>query len=115
MENKNFGKRLRLARKKSGLSLRALSEKLKGKVSHTAISRYEKGEMMPGSTVLIQLSQALDVSLDFLFRKTIETPSLDFRKHSNLSKKEEERVVSTVQDSLERYIEAASSLVFFQD
>jgi Zn-dependent peptidase ImmA (M78 family)/DNA-binding XRE family transcriptional regulator len=105
-----FGKRLKIARKKSGLSLRKLSEILQGQISHTAISRYEKGEMMPSSDVLIKLVNSLNISMDYLFKDNIPNLSLDFRKHSNLSKREEERVVATAIESLERYIEVSSLL-----
>ena len=36
-----FGERLKLARKRSGLSLRALSSRMKGIVSAQAIGKYE--------------------------------------------------------------------------
>ena len=57
-----FGDRLQLARKKAGLSLRGLSDAMGGQVTPQALGKYERGEMMPGSTVLIALTKALDIS-----------------------------------------------------
>ena len=42
-----FSERLKLARKRSGLSLRALSSAMGGIVSAQAIGKYERTEMMP--------------------------------------------------------------------
>ena len=44
-----LSERLKLARKRSGLSLRALSSGMGGIVSAQAIGKYERGEMMPSS------------------------------------------------------------------
>ncbi len=54
-----FAKRLRQARIKEKLSMDALCEKVKGVVSKQAISKYEAAKMMPSSSVLIALSEAL--------------------------------------------------------
>ena len=61
-----FGQRLRLARKRAGLSMRALADAMSPKVTAQAISKYEAGKMLPSSAVLVGLGKALDVSLDFL-------------------------------------------------
>jgi transcriptional regulator with XRE-family HTH domain len=55
-----FGERLRLARKRAGLSLRELADRLGGEVSAQAISKYENGMMFPSSSVLVALGNALD-------------------------------------------------------
>jgi transcriptional regulator with XRE-family HTH domain len=60
-----IGERLRIARRKSGLSLRGLATRM-GEVSHVAIWKYERDEMLPSYTALVALARALDVSLDFL-------------------------------------------------
>ena len=61
-----LGDRLKLARKRSGLSLPDLAERIGHDVSAQAISKYERGKMFPSSRVLLALAKALDVSLDFL-------------------------------------------------
>jgi transcriptional regulator with XRE-family HTH domain len=45
-----------------------LSEATTGKVSHNALSRYEKGIMLPGSEILLAVSKALDQKPDYFFR-----------------------------------------------
>ena len=51
-----IGNRLKRAREAVGLSLRDLEGAIHGQVSAQAIGKYERGEMMPGSTVLLALS-----------------------------------------------------------
>ena len=67
-----LGERLRIARKKAGLSLRELAAIMDPPVSAQAISKYEANEMMPSSRVLVGLGKALGVSLDFLMSGEVE-------------------------------------------
>lgn len=100
-----FGERLKLARKKAGLSLRDLSDALGGEVSAQAIGKYERGEMMPSSGVLTRLAKALDVSLEFLLSEQVEElEEVEFRKLSSTSARERARVEAAVIDNLQRYI-----------
>ena len=100
-----FGERLKLARKKAGYSLRALSEALDGAVSAQAIGKYERGEMMPGSKVLSRLAKTLGVSLEFLLVHQVKSlGEVDFRKRSGTSVKERARVEAEVIASLESYL-----------
>ncbi|TIS97731.1 MAG: helix-turn-helix transcriptional regulator, partial [Mesorhizobium sp.] len=81
-----FGQRLRLARKKAGLSMQALADRVSPKVSAQAISKYEADKMMPSSAVLVGLGKALGVSLDFLMGGQVEAlRGIEFRKHSGTS------------------------------
>ncbi len=81
-----FADRLRLARKRAGLSLQALSERISPPISAQAISKYESGKMMPSSSVLVGLGKALGVSLDFLMSGQVaELSGVEFRKHSGTS------------------------------
>ena len=66
-----FGNRLKLARKKAGYSLRSLSDALDGEVTAQAIGKYERGEMMPSSGVLIHMARVLNVSLEFLLSEQV--------------------------------------------
>ena len=61
-----IGKRLKLARSASGLSLRALEEKIDHQVTAQAIGKYERDESVPGSQVLMTLATALGVTPDYL-------------------------------------------------
>jgi transcriptional regulator with XRE-family HTH domain len=57
------GERIKLARKKAGLSLRGLADKMRALVSAQAIGKYERGEMSPGFDVLLAMSKALGLDL----------------------------------------------------
>ena len=60
-----LGARLHQARKANGLSLRALAEKVG--VSAMMLSKYEREESTPSSSVLIELSKALGVRAEYFF------------------------------------------------
>ena len=51
-----IGRRLRISRLASGLSLRDLEAKIDNRVTAQAISKYERNESMTGSGVLIALA-----------------------------------------------------------
>lgn len=100
-----FEERLKLARKKEGLSLDALAEKIGHKVSKQALGKYERGEMMPSSDVLILLTKALNISLSFLFKNNVrELRELDFRKKSTTNKKDLDIVEAKTIDNIGRYL-----------
>lgn len=100
-----FGERLRLARKKAGYSLRALSDAMDGEVSAQAIGKYERGEMMPSSGVLMHLAKELDVSVEYLLSEQVaELEAVEFRKLSRTRLRERARVEAEVIDRLQRYI-----------
>lgn len=100
-----FGQKLRLARKKAGLSMRALAERASPKVSAQAISKYETGKMMPSSAVLVGLGKSLGVSLDFLMGGQIEALSgIEFRKHSSTSARDRVQAEAIVIEKLEDYL-----------
>ena len=100
-----FGKRLRLARKRAGLSLRSLAERMDPSVSAQAISKYEAGRMMPSSAVLVALGEALDVSLDFLMSDRIDVlDGLEFRKDPGTTSRDRARAEAVLIDKLERYL-----------
>lgn len=54
-----FGVRLRAARKMAGLSMEELAAKLGGRVTKQAISKYERGRMMPSPDVMERLVEVL--------------------------------------------------------
>ncbi len=100
-----FGERLKLARKKAGLSLDRLVESIGGIVTKQAISKYERNLMMPDSKVLVALSQSLNVSLDYLFSdQVIDLAGVDFRKTVRAGAKDRARVEASVIDHMERYL-----------
>lgn len=103
--------RLKLARKKAGLSLRGLAAALGGKVSPQAIGKYERGEMTPSSDVLIALARALEVSLAYLLdSQGIELTDVDFRTKANTTAKDRARVETEVIEWVERYLQVEQIL-----
>jgi Zn-dependent peptidase ImmA (M78 family)/DNA-binding XRE family transcriptional regulator len=111
MENPVFGERLKLARKRAGLSLRGLAEAIDHAVTAQAIGRYERGEMLPGSEVAIRLARALGVSLSYLFSPSdIRLEGLEFRKTTRTSAKDRARVEAAVLDHLDRYLQVEELL-----
>lgn len=102
-----LGARLKLARKREGLSLRQLSALLEesGRVSAQALGKYERGEMMPGSAVLIALSKALGQPVrTFMSPMASELAEVDFRKTAAASARDRARVEAAVLDHVERYL-----------
>ena len=100
-----FADRLKIARKKAGLSLRELSEALGGLVSAQALGKYERGEMMPSSGTLLALAKTLEVSLDYLMGGQVATlDRVDFRKKSGTTAKDRARVEAAVIEHVERYL-----------
>ncbi|GAB3261503.1 ImmA/IrrE family metallo-endopeptidase [Chitinimonas naiadis] len=101
-----IGNRLKRARESKGLSLRELEARIQGHVSAQAIGKYERDEMMPGSTALLAMAEALDVTPEYLLSsQEIELTGVDFRKGPQAGPKEERAVESAVLDQVERYLE----------
>ena len=76
-----FSQRLKSARMMRGLSMDDLRLKMGNMISRQAISKYEKGLMMPESTVLIAIANALGVSVDYFFRTNSINPTFP---HKNI-------------------------------
>ena len=105
-----FAQRIATARKMAGLSMDELAS-LSG-LSKNAISRYENGVMKPDSSNLIKLSKALNVKVDYLFRKpTVELQEVAFRKKAKLGSKAIDSIKYRVIDRLERYLELENLLL----
>lgn len=107
----SFASRLKSARLMKGYSLQDLANKIDIDLSRQSLHKYEKGLMMPDSAVLNALCRALEVSQDYLFRQTeVSLGKIEFRKLTNLPKKEEAKIVEACKDYLSRYIEIESIL-----
>ena len=62
-------------------------------MSAMAISKYETGEVVPNSRVLIQLSQTLHVPLDFFFRSievTLSEPQVPVPEGAEEKRREDD-------------------------
>jgi Zn-dependent peptidase ImmA (M78 family)/transcriptional regulator with XRE-family HTH domain len=102
-----FARRLQQARTMRGLSLRALETAIRGAVSHNALAKYERGEMLPGSDVLIALADALVQPLDFFFRPfRVGVSEVRFRKKAKLGVGRQNAIRELAADYVERYREA---------
>lgn len=105
-ERNIFGKRVKQARVMKGWSLAKLREHMENPVSVAALSKYEKGLSMASSKVLISLSKALEVSMDYFFREfEVELERIRFRKLSSLPKREQGIATERARDFFERYFQ----------
>jgi Zn-dependent peptidase ImmA (M78 family)/DNA-binding XRE family transcriptional regulator len=113
-----FAKRLQQARLKAKLSMGKLSEKMNGIVTKQAISKYEKAKMMPSSTILIAMAEALNVDLDYFFRPftfDLDQFKVSFRKKSDTTVGDQKALEVQIQDEVERYLEIEEILGFQHD
>jgi Zn-dependent peptidase ImmA (M78 family)/transcriptional regulator with XRE-family HTH domain len=106
-----FSKRLKLARRKAGLSLRDLSATMDGLVTAQAIGKYERAESMPSSGVLIALAKALNVSLTYLLdAQELSLAGVEFRTKANTTGKDRAHVETEVLEWIERYLQVETIL-----
>lgn len=97
-----LGERIKQARLASGLSLRALAEKVS--MSAQAVSKYERGLDVPSSDVLLQVARALGVTLDYFFRThEVKLSQAAYRKRAALRAKDARAAESALKDWLGRY------------
>jgi Zn-dependent peptidase ImmA (M78 family) len=101
-----IGDRIKRARKKLGFSLRDLSSAMDGKVTAQAIGKYERGEDIPSSGVLMALTKALNVSLAYLLdTRGIELCGVEFRTKANTRVRDRAHVETEVLEWIERYLQ----------
>lgn len=99
-----FAHRFKTARQASGYAQNAIADKLG--VTKQSISKYEKGQMLPDSTILLKMANIFGYNPDFFFRSlTVRLEQVEFRKRSSLKGKKLAMVKAQVIDSLERYLE----------
>lgn len=114
MDNKElFAKRLKQARQKASLSMDALSAKTGKEVSKQTISKYEAGKTMAGSSILIKLSNALNVPVDYFFRPytfDVSETEISFRKKASVGVKDQTLLKIKIQDQVERFIDIENIL-----
>ena len=99
-----FAHRLKTARLVQGLSQVDLADKLA--VSKQAISKYEHGQMLPDSGILIKMSQILGQKPDYFTRPiSVEMETVEFRKKSALQGKNLMSVKARIANEIECYLE----------
>lgn len=105
-QNEIFAQRLKNARIMKGYSMDELVSVMGNTLSKMSISKYEKCQLSPSSSVVISLSKALGQPVDYFFKPfTVQIESVKFRKlKSKLGAKQENRIKENISDLLERYI-----------
>lgn len=99
-----IGERIKSARIGAGMSQRELAREMG--LSGMAISKYESGEVIPRSSLIIQMSEILGVSVDYFFRSiSVNLSQPQYRCRKLLRKKEESQIHAQVREWLERYFE----------
>lgn len=99
-----IGERIERARNAAGLSLRELGTILG--ISHTAVRKYEKDNLMPSSKQLIMIAKAVDVRIDYFFRPVeVKIEGIEYRKRSTITQKVLKRITSDVYEQAERWEE----------
>lgn len=102
-----LGARLKLARAKAKMSMRRLAEQ--AKVSATAISKFERDEMLPRQSTLLRLARALSVTPDYFFREmTVGELEPAYRKQAGLGKRSLEKIKAEIIDQLERHLDISA-------
>lgn len=88
-----------------------LAQEMGNIITKQAIYKYEKAQSLPDSPVLLALSKALQVDVDYLFRPfTVEIGAIQFRKKSSLGALEIKALKEKIRDHLERYLEVENIL-----
>lgn len=105
-----FAKRLKSARLMAGLSLQGLADKLgSDAVSKQALNKYEQGLMHPDSKVLIALSKALELPVDFFYAEfavDVELEQVEYRKYnSKVKKSEKDSIEEKTKMKVQMYLE----------
>jgi Zn-dependent peptidase ImmA (M78 family)/DNA-binding XRE family transcriptional regulator len=98
-----IGERIERARRAAGLSLRELADAID--ISHTMVAKYENNQTIPSSQILIALSKALGVRVEYFFRKAeVHLQEVEYRKRSTLSAGDKKKILAEAEDQLERWL-----------
>lgn len=101
-----IGQRIRQLRLARGLSLEVLAAEMGGLVTKQALSKYEHDKSQPSRDVLNKLASALQVKAVQLWREPdLDVTFVAYRKKSRFPKREQEKIESLVQQSLEERIQ----------
>ena len=102
----SLAERIQSARRMAGLSLQELADRMDNPVSKQAINQFEQGKIKPETDTLFNIAKALNVRLDFFYRKTtVSLGKIEYRKQVKLTKTEDIIIQETAKDKLERYFE----------
>ena len=102
---------LRRARLRLGWALDDLAEAAQHIVSKQMLSKYEQGTAAPSQKVLFALAAALRMpASELLTNPTVKVDFVAFRKHSDLPKKEEEKIKAEIELQINRRRELSAAL-----
>jgi len=111
-----FAERFKAARKRNGLSLQDLSDKLENKISRQGLHKYEKGDVLPDSRMIDWLCEVFDVRPEYFFRDVkVELGEIKFRKLNNFPVKEKDAIVEKTRETVSRYLELEDILHINRD
>jgi Zn-dependent peptidase ImmA (M78 family)/DNA-binding XRE family transcriptional regulator len=103
-----IGTRLRQARQARGLSLQAVADRLSRPVTRAALSKYERGQVVPRADVLIDLARVLGLPpshfLEGARGQAVSVRWVAYRKHSRLGAREHARIQARAEILGEAYL-----------
>lgn len=111
MKHQVFGQRLKNARLLREMTQDEVVAALGETLSKNALSRYERGEMMPRYPILMALARLFDLQLEYFFRPfTVEVSRFELRTKRELTQNQHERLKLKVSAVMERYLETEQLL-----
>lgn len=111
MKNEVFSQRLKNARLMRGMTQDEVVAALGETLSKNALSRYERGDMMPRYHILLALSRVFGVQLEYFFRPfTVEVSKFEYRTKQELPAMERERLRLEVVAVMERRLQTEELL-----
>jgi len=101
--------KIKQARILQAMSLQDLADRIG--VSKQMISKYEKGDSIPQSKMLIKLAKALEVKMDYFFSpSSVELGEINFRKKNSFSIKKINALKEKIKIELSNYLEIENIL-----
>ncbi|MDI9874101.1 helix-turn-helix domain-containing protein [Flectobacillus rivi] len=101
--------KIKQARILQAMSLQDLADRIG--VSKQMISKYEKGDSIPSSKMLIKLAKALEVKMDYFFlSSSVELGEINFRKKNSFSIKKINSLKEKIKIELSNYLEIENIL-----
>ena len=93
---KEFGLRLREARKNRRLTMRELSEKIN--ISENFLARIESNNGKPGLGTIIKICNELKISMDFLFQDSLFEMDIETLNLEALSEPDRKFIIKTIKN-----------------
>ncbi|WP_273777654.1 ImmA/IrrE family metallo-endopeptidase [Acinetobacter sp. GSS19] len=107
-----FGERLLRARSSNGLSMKDLANQVG--LSANMIKKYEHGDSLPSSDILLKLAKALNLRVEYFFRPVkISLGQIEYRKKANASQKQLQCIKNDVLDQVERWFDLSNQWPVF--